>query len=194
MTIAQITVALESAVGLLIRWVFVFIFWKDYCLDIFRDNIFTLRDDLFLYAAHGNISFEHPAYRMLRERMNLSLRFAHEFTLTRFFLALNLPSSAESAIWDKAIESLSEDRREKLNGYRASFAFYALKYMVLRSFFLAILVLCAKVVHGFSELLKRRVATTKVVVAMERIESEAISEYRDHDHNHKTQHPVAVGA
>jgi hypothetical protein len=107
MTIAQLTVALESAVGLLILWVFVFIFWKDYCLDIFRDHIFTLRDDLFLYAAHGNISFEHPAYRMLRERMNLSLRFAHEFTLTRFFLALKLPSS--SLLKKPALDALGSE-------------------------------------------------------------------------------------
>ncbi len=191
----QLITALESVIGLLVLWVFVFVFWKDYCLDVFRQNLFSLRDELFLYAAKGDISFQHPAYRMLRERMNILIRYGHEFTLTRFLLSLAILSShsdSDSVAWESVTESLTEEQRYTLSQYRSAFAFYALKYVFLRSFFLAILVFCVKVMTGLREGLKRRFGTTTVVTAMERLESETIEEVRRQDRHDRDTVPVGA--
>jgi hypothetical protein len=193
MTPEQVTTVLESVIGLLALWTFVFLFWKDYCLDSFRQSVFELRDEMFLYAAQGHISFQHPAYKNLRDRMNAAIRYGHGFTLARFIVALaqvrRIPND-ESAVWEKAIEDLSEDRRNVLNQFRSRFAFAALKYAILRSFSLAVFVSCLKVLSGLKGVLKRG-NTEKLVIAVERVELETIEDA--HRENHR-DHSIAVSA
>lgn len=193
MTTAQVSSIVESIIGLLALWVFVFWFWKDYCLDNFCQSVFELRDELFLYAARGYISFQHPAYTDLRERMNAAIRYGHGFTLARFAVAFaqirHVPNE-ESATWQRAIEYLPDDRRSVLNDFRNRFAFCALRYAILRSFSLAIFVSCLKALSGMKDALKRR-GTERVVTAVERIEAEAIEDAkRENSHDHR----VAVSA
>ena len=176
--------------ALLLLWVFVCIFWKEYCLDVFRHNLFALRDELFIYAGGGKISFQHPAYRMLRDRMNSSIRYGHELTLSRLLLAMVMvPHKEESEVWERITASLTMEQKSVLTQYRNAFAFYAVKYVVLRSFFLAILVLCVRVISSLREGLKR-LLTAKVVAAVERLEVETIEvevrRHERHDHNRVT--------
>jgi len=193
MTPEQVATVLESVVALLALWAFVFLFWKDYCLDSFRQSVFELRDELFLYAAHGHISFQHPAYKNLRDRMNAAIRYGHGFTLARFVVALtqvrHIPNE-ESVVWEKAVEDLAEDRRSVLNQFRNRFAFAALRYAVLRSFSLAVFVSCLKALTGLKDALKRR-NTERVVIAVERVELEAIEDAR---RDNQRDHSVAVSA
>lgn len=182
--------ALESMAALLLLWVFVCIFWKEYCLDVFRHNLFALRDELFIYAGRGNIGFQHPAYRMLRDRMNSSIRYGHELTLSRLLLAMVMvPHKEESEVWEGITASLTLEQKSVLTQYRNAFAFYAVNYVVLRSFFLAILVLCVRVISSLREGLKR-LFTAKVVAAVERLEIETIEvevrRHEQHDHNRVT--------
>lgn len=58
--------------------------------DRFRQNMFALRDELFDYALSGKISFDHPAYTILRTSMNGMIRFAHRVTLTHMLTAYGL--------------------------------------------------------------------------------------------------------
>lgn len=72
------------------------------------------------------------------------------------------------------------------------FVLNVLRYMILRSYFLAVLLvisrLCAGVIDGFSDLTKRYILS-KTVEGVERLESEALEEdFRHHDHT------VPVGA
>lgn len=193
MTPEQVTTVLESVIGLLALWAFVFLFWKDYCLDSFRQNVFELRDELFLYAAQGHISFRHPAYKNLRDRMNAAIRYGHGFTLARFVVALtqvrHIPNE-ESAVWEKAVEELAEDRRSTLNQFRSRFAFAALRYAILRSFSLAVFVSCLRVLTGLKDALKRS-STERVVIAVERVELETIEDAR---RDNQRDHSVAVSA
>jgi hypothetical protein len=55
-------------------------FWayRKYRTELFRQEMFILRDQLFDEAANGLINFEHPAYGMLRSTMNGFIRFAHK--------------------------------------------------------------------------------------------------------------------
>src|ERR1700682_1355645 len=79
-------IALKSIIGLFALWLFVYYLWRDYRLDAFRDDVFARRDQIFVFAAKGNIKFDHPAYTILRNRMNVLLRYGHAFTLTRLLL------------------------------------------------------------------------------------------------------------
>lgn len=186
-------IALKSAVGLLATWLFVFLLWKDYCLDRFRESVFSLRDELFSYAADGNISFDHPAYTMLRGTMNVSLRYAHEFTLARLFLAIAVESNtrnSEIVAWEAALKSLPPDTQTALTTTRSRFAIAVLEYMTLRSFLLYLLVLLARLVDRFRTLAKRYILP-QIVIGIERLESEALEE--DARQNAK-KHPIAAHA
>lgn len=133
---------LKISLGLLLLWLFSFVLWRDYRLDAFREAIFELRDNLFLFAAEGGISFENAAYRMLRHRMNVTLRFAHFFTLSRFatvsVLLDRFPDpKREHAEWQKALDSVpSVEARNTLKTFSDGVTFAVLEYALMRSFFL----------------------------------------------------------
>jgi hypothetical protein len=57
--------------------------WSSVRLDAFRQKMFALRDELFDFAADGNIGFDEPAYRLLRQSMNGTIRYAHQLTFFR---------------------------------------------------------------------------------------------------------------
>lgn len=178
MIIEVVIVALRTALALLFIWLFVFVLWKDYCLDNFREAVFAIRDDLFLYAADGNVSFDHPAYKILRNRLNVTLRYAHEFTLLRFSLAVTVLSkvpNAETAAWEKALVSLPTDVRQALIQYRTNFVLAFLGYVTLRSFFLYLLFVLVQVLGICKEAAKRYVLP-RIVTGVERLESEALAE------------------
>jgi len=48
--------------GLFGLWIVVNYLWRDFRNDAFREDIFSVRDEMFLYAAQNNISFDDPAY------------------------------------------------------------------------------------------------------------------------------------
>src|SRR4029077_15335769 len=176
MTTVETIIALRSVVYLLLLWFFVFMLWKDYCLDDFRERIFTLRDELFLAATRGEISFDDPAYKMFRERLNISLRYAHEFTLSKLFLALAVPmfGTSEGLAWEEHMKRLPEETKELLIRYRILLVSNVLRYMILRSFVLAVLLLlsraAAEMIGGFYGLTKRHILS-KVAPGVERLES-----------------------
>ncbi len=182
MITAVVILALKSALGLLSIWLLVFLLWKDYCLDTFREDVFAIQDALFLYAADGSVGFDHPAYRMLRQKMNVSLRYAHEFTLIRFVLAIIVLSkvpNAETVAWEEALGTLPSDVQKSLTHYRNDFLYGFLKYVTLRSFFLyAFLYAVVLVVRVFGvckQAIKRYILP-QIVVGIERLESEALDE------------------
>ncbi len=54
----------------------------------FRQRIFGLRRELFLYMADGNISPDEPAYGQIRTTMNYLLHTADRLTFTRVILSM----------------------------------------------------------------------------------------------------------
>jgi hypothetical protein len=87
----------------------------EYRLDAYRQQMFALRDELFDFAADGNISFNDPAYRLLRDQMNATIRFGHNLTLYRLLmtwgatvLARRAMTSNRSEQLQKAIEALDD--------------------------------------------------------------------------------------
>lgn len=106
---SAICIALLAAV--LLKW------WADARLDAFRQEMFTVRDELFDYAASGKIAFDDPAYRLLRQMMNGLIRYGHQLTLFRFcitFVEIQLVGrdlkSKWSTKWETALANISSKK------------------------------------------------------------------------------------
>jgi hypothetical protein len=52
----------------------------------FRRKMFVLREELFDFARAGDIGFDHPSYKLLRNLMNGFIRYAHRLTCFQIFL------------------------------------------------------------------------------------------------------------
>src|SRR5436309_1296780 len=131
-------IILASVLGLAGLWYLLSFRWHEYRLDSFRDDLFCLRDRLFMFAAEDGISFDHPAYAILRERMNVLIRYAHEFTLTRFLIiAATQDFSVKSRSilqWEAAVMGLPEKTRAEIEDYHQSLAFAVVKQLAFSSF------------------------------------------------------------
>lgn len=68
--------------GLIILTAFLY---RDYRIDLFRERMFALRDELFRMAANGDLSFDHPAYGLMRSTLNGLIRYADAVTLSTMF-------------------------------------------------------------------------------------------------------------
>ena len=71
-------VIVASGLSLAGLWILYFWFFWKYRIDKTRQELFAIRDELFDYAASGDISFDDPAYGLLRTTMNGMVRFTHE--------------------------------------------------------------------------------------------------------------------
>jgi hypothetical protein len=114
----------QSAVLLVGIWAILFWLWPMVRLDCFRQQMFTVRDDLFDYAASGKISFRHPAYRLLRQSMNGFIRYGHQISFCQFvmtWLAWKAIEGRNSFNWERqwrsALDSLDAETRKDLLGF-----------------------------------------------------------------------------
>ncbi|HEY6243706.1 MAG TPA: hypothetical protein VIX17_07165 [Pyrinomonadaceae bacterium] len=167
-------VALGSVLALIGLWFAVYYLWRDFRNDAFRDDIFFLRDRMFLYAAQGNISFGHPAYAILRERMNVLLRHGPDLTLTRFILIVAthkpLTPSLSLVAWETAVNELPTEVQAKMRDFSARVAIFVFIHVMYYSFFryMAIRPLV------FLIPLPKVVESPKVASGVERLESETV--------------------
>ncbi|HEY5328821.1 MAG TPA: hypothetical protein VIJ79_02965 [Acidobacteriaceae bacterium] len=107
-------------------WAFLFFKMIPYArLDGFRQKMFAVRDELFDYAADGNIAFSHPAYVLLRRQMNGFIRYGHQLTVFRCLMTVvthkvsdDAPEGGWSSEWKKALDSIKDDSvRKKLEDF-----------------------------------------------------------------------------
>jgi len=103
----------------LIWWLFAFVY-KDYMVDCTRQRLFTIRDELFDYAANHEISFNDDAYVTTRAMLNGVIRFTHNISLTRF-LIMNLVVGKDKAYSENfsrefslAIKKLNSKRQQDI--------------------------------------------------------------------------------
>jgi hypothetical protein len=113
-----------SVVG--ISWsVLVFKIIPENRLNGFRQKIFSIRDELFDYAADGHIAFDHEAYVILRRQMNGFIRYGHQLTVFRCLMTavthkvMGKPIKAQwFSEWQKALDSIDDDCiRKKLEDF-----------------------------------------------------------------------------
>jgi hypothetical protein len=79
--------------------------------------MFAVRDELFDYAAAGQIGFNDPAYRLLRQSMNGFIRYGHQLTFFRLCLTImrwrifdDKPELSWALKWEHALEHVGNDR------------------------------------------------------------------------------------
>src|SRR5258708_22697110 len=114
MEINTLATIVQTTIGLLIVCVILFWLWPCVRLDAFRQDMFAVRDELFDYAASGQISFQHPGYRLLRQSMNGFIRYGHRisvFQITMTILMWKTMGPVErdwTKKWEKALTSIED--------------------------------------------------------------------------------------
>jgi hypothetical protein len=90
--------------------------WRMYRLDDFQNKMSKLLDDLFDYAADGNISFDDPAYTKMRRQLILFKRGAASLSLfpmianrLRASLSTGVPITL-SAEWSNDLASIENEK------------------------------------------------------------------------------------
>lgn len=135
----------------------ILIFWglRTLAEDWFRDNMFAVRDRLFDEASTGVISFDHPAYGMLRQTMNGYIRFCHRLSLLYVIISVALIGNVKrdeklfEQNWKKVTENISPDSRQKLESCRREMELLVISYLIISSPFIAV-VLFIVLLLGFA--------------------------------------------
>jgi hypothetical protein len=140
MPLQNFSASLHVAMGLLAMWVLVFKLFRDYRIDALRDRLFSLRDDLFDYAAEGSVSFDDPAYFKLRALINSFIRFAHRLSFTRFSLGSLFTSwkwreafGNPLLEWQDAVKKLPAEQQERLNELHSEVLLAVVKHLITGS-------------------------------------------------------------
>lgn len=169
-------IALWSVLALFALWIAVYYLWPDFRNDTFREDVFSVRDEMFLYAAQGKIGFDDPAYTISRDRMNGLLRHGHELTFTRMVLILATHSMEKPNVltrWEAAVEELPPQTQAKMKEFNVRVVIAVLQHVVFYSFFRY---MALRPVMFFVPLRKvvEVVESPKVASGVERLESESL--------------------
>jgi hypothetical protein len=113
---------------------------RNYQLDKIRDELFSLRDAMFLYAVDNDL-VDSPSYRHLRLMMNGMIRHAHKLTVYRFVVlvlgkhlyGLSGAPTTLNAEWKAATDALPQKKREMMQGFHSAEMYLIVHYMVWRS-------------------------------------------------------------
>jgi len=109
-------------IGLGLFWFAFLTVYRKFTIDIFRQKMFELRDSVFDYAARGNVSFDHPAYKLLRTAMNGFLRYGHKISLFELFIisigTRDIKKVSFSKQWNKALHGIPDEQREEFETFR----------------------------------------------------------------------------
>jgi hypothetical protein len=148
---SEVALVFQSAVCLAVLSVVLLIFWSALRLDAFRQELFEIRDELFDYAAAGNIKFDDPAYRLLRKFMNGFIRYGHQLTFFRLCvtmaqvkLADRTSESQWTEEWQHALKRVaSEEVRIALVQFHDRTMYCATERLIFGSPILISLVLCS---------------------------------------------------
>jgi hypothetical protein len=121
MDASTLSLIFQSASALAIFLVMALVWRTGQRIDVFRQRMFAIRDELFDYAEAGSIDFQNPAYQLLRNFMNGFIRYGHRLsffqlmlTLLRWKLTEQVHPLMWHTKWNAAIESLPEDVRAKM--------------------------------------------------------------------------------
>jgi hypothetical protein len=151
MTDLQLTTALETIAGAVSLLFVVFKLVPMYRVDVFRQSMFQLREELFDYAAAGHIRFNDPAYLLLRKLMNGFIRYGHQLTVFRCLMShliRQLDGGTQHLIWyerwEEATGSIQDkDVRQRMLTYHNRTAWLIAKHLITGSPLLMAGLICA---------------------------------------------------
>lgn len=169
-------VAIESLLGLVGLWVAICYLWRDFRTDSYREDIFSVRDEMFLYAVDEDL-FNHPAHTLLRARMNGLLRHGQELTMTRLLILLavydrRVCRSESFEAWERALEELPAKARERFRDFNMKVNVYVAIHVVYLSLFRYLVLRPFATGMSVQHVLK----TPHVVKTVEKLESATLDE------------------
>lgn len=140
MTLEEFIHAVHFMIPIVGIWVIMWL-WRDYRVDALRERLFLLRQELFDYAASGNVPFNDPAYRSLRDAMDGMIRFAHKISFIRLVLSVIANRLSPSPLmgqhfrkWRLAVDQLkSQAVKDQLLEFHGKMAVAMVKHMVTGS-------------------------------------------------------------
>jgi hypothetical protein len=113
--------ALSTIISLAVLWIYICWIYRGFRDDLFRQDLFDLRDELFDLGIAKEIAFDHPAYGLLRSTINGFMRGADNMSLTSLviFAVAGRPELREAQKsyaqrWEAAANSLPGETRSKL--------------------------------------------------------------------------------
>lgn len=98
MTALQIANVLQLVVVVALSLFVLFRALPTYRVDSFRQMMFCVRDELFDFAAQGNVSFNDPAYILLRQQMNALIRYGHQLTVFRMVMTYVINTASQKVL------------------------------------------------------------------------------------------------
>ena len=110
--------------------------WQNLCISALRQQLFELRDQLFLLGADGRIEFTDPAYVYLRRYFDTCLRFAHHDIFSELvagMAALNTKDAARPEMIGLIDGVVDVETRQKLRSILYQSMVVRVVYMLLRS-------------------------------------------------------------
>lgn len=119
----EVVTYLASIVSIFFIFVGMIYLHRKYFDDLFRQNLFAIRDSLFDMACDGQIAFDHPAYILMRKTINGFIRYGHRISFFRTILLVNmirkrpglLPKSESFHVrWAEATRNLPPDVKDRL--------------------------------------------------------------------------------
>lgn len=131
---------LLTAMSIIVSLVFLLVEWflfSGYRADNFRDQLFTLRDEMFLYALDEGIA-DTPAYENLRLILNRLIRYAHRVSLGRLVLLdlcrrlLRITPSTPPlyAEWDEAVAALPPNQARRFRDFHDTAMLLMMKHII----------------------------------------------------------------
>ena len=143
MSVLHLITIAESSILLILLSLLFFWLYPSLRLDLFRQEMFQIRDDLFDYARQGNISFSHPAYKLLRRSANGFIRYGHRLTFYRIVTTsivwkfMNYsPELRWTSDWTRALGRVDQKTRGDLLVFHERITTEVLKRLVFGSVFL----------------------------------------------------------
>jgi hypothetical protein len=136
MTLYDLTRPLNVGLGILCLLAVILLF-RNYRSDKLRDELFSLRDQVFDFAV-GEGLLAHTGYRQLRDVMNGMIRFAHKLSFSRLILSLILerllvPQNQRvnpTKEWAKSLGDLSKDQRNEILEFHRRMVLVIWKFMI----------------------------------------------------------------
>ena len=148
-------IIINSGIAFLILWVFWYVFWKDYVIDKFRQDIFGIRDELFSAVAHNQtpMTFDTREYTAFRMELNSMIRCVPNIGVLRLVLvhvlkAIIVPNVALQDLDRSAMaiqEKTPESIREFLKPLQERTANSILRYLITISPTFVIIILVVAV-------------------------------------------------
>jgi hypothetical protein len=99
--------------------------WSSYRVAAVRQDLFEIRDTLFDVALEHPFLFNHPAYTRLRFKINISIRLAHKFTMTRLLVAMWVRQFATPPKddWPETLSTLPIEIQDRLMSIQKAMLF-----------------------------------------------------------------------